>query len=84
MLHPLASRPLIGHVLATAQSSNLQILVAVTAPDMNDVNDVARSYVPTIASQTDQTPVTVTRRKPLYPYRIEFYRHHAEAKAIHR
>lgn len=73
VLHPLASRPLIGHVLTTAQSLSPQILVAVTAPDMNDVNEVARQYVPAIgiAKQVKQLG-TGDAVKAAYPYLTSF------------
>lgn len=50
VLHEIAGRPMLGHVLAAALETGASRLCLVTAPDQNDVRDYALAQAPTLSA----------------------------------
>ena len=50
VLHEIAGRPMLGHVLAAAMETGVSRLCLVTAPDQNDVRDYALAQAPTLSA----------------------------------
>jgi bifunctional UDP-N-acetylglucosamine pyrophosphorylase/glucosamine-1-phosphate N-acetyltransferase len=71
VLHPLAGRPLIGHVLDSARRLNPQALVVVLAPDMEEVAKAVRQQAPQARIAIQDPPLgtghALTAARGLWP-----------------
>jgi len=56
VLHAIAGRPLLGHVLAAVEKADVVHPVLVLAPDMDSVASFARSVLPGIATVVQPSP----------------------------